>query len=414
MRPVVPGIAFLVPLCFAQPPSRTQEIESEREAKSAHLTPDTLSKPEAILLAIRDRKIIERLTAGANGFGAQIGNMVTGAGFAIGPLYRREDLLGGRLTTSTYVQGATSLSYKAETEWIIRPWKNDLLQFYTGADHRNYNRMEFYGQGPDSKKTGRSNYRLEDTNWDGVVGTRAGLFRFAAGTGYSWVNVGPGTRDDVISTDKIYGPLQAPGIDRQTNFLRTTVLGQFDYRDSSVGPKSGGNYIFQYTWFNDQVLNRFSFRRTDIDLRQYVPLFNKTRVLALRARTTLTETDGDNVVPFYYQPYLGGSDDLRGYRAFRFTGPQMVNFNAEYRWEIFSGLDGAVFWDGGKVTSRRGLVNFSNLESTVGFGLRFNVRNATFLRFDAGFSHEGFQFWFKFNDPYLPRAFGVSLRQPAY
>jgi hypothetical protein len=30
--------------------------------------------------------------------------------------------------------------------------------------------------------------------------------------------------------------------------------------------------------------------------------------------------------------------------------------------------------------------------------MRFNARNAVFLRIDAGFSHEGFQVWFKFGN----------------
>jgi outer membrane protein assembly factor BamA len=232
--------------------------------------------------------------------------------------------------------------------------------------------------------------------------------------GYSRVNVGPGNFPGIATTERQYTPEQAPGIDSQTDFLRSTVLAQFDYRDNPLGPKSGGNYIVQHTWYGDRLLDRFSFRRMDIQLNQYLPMFNKTRVLALRARTVLTEAGAGQVAPFYYRPFLGGSDDLRGYRPFRFSAPQMLNLNAEYRWEIFSGLDGALFWDGGKVAERRGQINLARLEHSAGFGFRFNIRNATFLRFDAGFSREGFQIWLKFNDAFLPREFGTSLRQPAY
>jgi outer membrane protein assembly factor BamA len=143
-------------------------------------------------------------------------------------------------------------------------------------------------------------------------------------------------------------------------------------------------------------------------------LFNKTRVLALRAKTTMTDTDRNQLVPFYLQPIIGGSDDLRGYRPFRFNDRNSLVMNAEYRWEIFSGLDGAIFADAGKVAPRRGLVNFKDLESDVGFGLRFNARNRTFIRLDVGFSHEGFQVWFKFNDVFLPKRFGTSAGQPVY
>jgi hemolysin activation/secretion protein len=120
------------------------------------------------------------------------------------------------------------------------------------------------------------------------------------------------------------------------------------------------------------------------------------------------------VVPFYLQPILGGSDDLRGFRAFRFSGNNSLVLNAEYRWESFSGLDLALFVDGGKVFPTPGHLNFSNLEASGGFGLRFNARNQTFLRIDVGFSREGFQAWFKFNDVFVKRPFGTSSSQPVY
>ena len=45
-------------------------------------------------------------------------------------------------------------------------------------------------------------------------------------------------------------------------------------------------------------------------------------------------------------------------------------------------------------------VNFHDLETSAGFGFRFNVANTVFLRFDVGFSHEGFQYWMKFGNPF--------------
>ncbi len=92
----------------------------------------------------------------------------------------------------------------------------------------------------------------------------------------------------------------------------------------------------------------------------------------------------------------------------------MVVYTAEYRWEVFAGLDGAIFADAGKVAPNAKQLNFKSLESSVGFGLRFNAQNRTFMRFDVGFSHEGFQVWFKFNDVFNPRTFGTTTGQPIY
>jgi outer membrane protein assembly factor BamA len=122
-------------------------------------------------------------------------------------------------------------------------------------------------------------------------------------------------------------------------------------------------------------------------------------VIAVHGAATLSFPNGTNQVPFYLQPTLGGSDDLRGFRSYRFYDDNLLVVNAEYRWEAFSGLDVALFFDAGKVTPKRSQLNFHDLETSVGFGLRFNAQNRTFLRIDTGFSHEGFQVWLKFGVP---------------
>jgi outer membrane protein assembly factor BamA len=58
-------------------------------------------------------------------------------------------------------------------------------------------------------------------------------------------------------------------------------------------------------------------------------------------------------MPFYFMPTLGGNDTLRGFREYRFRGPHAILAQGEYRWEIWSGLDGALFYDAGKVADRR-------------------------------------------------------------
>jgi outer membrane translocation and assembly module TamA len=69
----------------------------------------------------------------------------------------------------------------------------------------------------------------------------------------------------------------------------------------------------------------------------------------------------------------------------------------EYRYEIWSGLDGALFYDAGKVALTRSDVDFRNLETDYGFGFRFNTDNGVVMRFDAGFgSNDGKHFYITF------------------
>jgi len=408
-------LVFLASLFAQTPESRTAEIEAAKDAKAKTLQPEKVSKAENFLRRFKDEKQLEKFQGGVNGFRPKIGNMVTGGGFAGGIEYGRDDFMDGELTARASAQISTRLFQKYQVEALFPKLAKDRLAIDLIASHRNFGGLNFYGQGPDSRRTGRSNYRLEDTSFDGIVGLApTKLWKVGSSLGYLMTNVGPGTDRRFISSDRQYSEAIAPGITQQTNFLRYSVFTQLDYRDSPTGTKSGGNYVFQHSWYQDQELSRFDFRRMDIDLEQHIPFLNRTRRIMLRAKGTFTETDNNKPVPFYLQPILGGSDDLRGYRFFRFTDRNAVVYNAEYRWEIFSGMDGALFFDAGKVMPRRSQLNFSNLETSAGFGLRFNALNATFLRLDVGFSQEGFQIWFKFNDFLNSRRFGTNTLQPAY
>ena len=70
-------------------------------------------------------------------------------------------------------------------------------------------------------------------------------------------------------------------------------------------------------------------------------------------------------VPFYLMPALGGHDSLRGFRDYRFRGPHAILTQTEYRFEIWSAFDTALFYDAGKVALRREDLNFKNLEDAL-------------------------------------------------
>jgi hypothetical protein len=400
---------------WGQPDSRVGEIEAAREAKARTLAEESVSKTESRLLRFKDEKYLERFSEGYNGWRPKIGGMAVGAGFAFGPEYSRNDFLDGHLHFRGSAQVSTGRYIKLENE-VSLPYvlhNRGYLSFHNV--HQNYGRINYYGPGPDSEKTGRSNYRLENTSTE-LTGALRPIrnIKVGATVGYVWVNVGPGADRRFISSDRQYSPITSPGIDHQTNFQRQGIFIQRDTRDNPGGPKKGSNYLFQYTWFDDRKLDQFNFRRMDAEIQQFFPFFNRTRVFGFRAKTVLTEGDGAQTAPFYFMPTLGGGDDLRGYRPFRFSDRNSLLLNGEYRWQVFDGLDAAVFIDAGKVFPRRGQLNFSNLESSVGFGLRFNVRNSTFLRTDVAFSHEGFQVWFRFNEIFAQRLYGATLAQPVF
>lgn len=405
---LVCGLALLgAPVAGQQ--TRVETIEAERDKKAAKLEPDAPSKVEERLIYIKDAKVLERLTAGVGGLRIKLGGLGTGGGFGLGPQYLRDDLARGTMFVDASAQASTRQWVRLEAAMGQPKTANGRLFWEARTLHHNYNSLPFYGQGPESEKIRRTNYRLENTVADGMVGVHINRFvRTGFSSGYMWNNVGPGQDNRYASSEVVFRPAQAAGIDKQTNFFRWGAFAQLDFRDSKAGPRQGGNYSVRYDSYNDRDQRLHGFQRVDLEGQQYLPVFNKRRVFVLRGRVVMTKHDDDQTVPFYLQSVLGGSQDLRGFRPYRFYDENMMVMNAEYRWEVFSGMDMAIFADAGKVARRRSDLDFKNLESAVGFGMRFNARNATFIRIDVGFSHEGFQVWFKFNDVFAQRPFGSS------
>lgn len=402
-----------VPVASAQELTREALILKERQERAARLTPERASRWEDRIRLLNEKKIPQRLSYGYNGLRAKLGGMITQGGFGIGPEYFREDLLDGRLESQLSYQ----ISTRAYQRGILRLRSRNLAAGRIEAEmlsmHHYYPKIQYYGPGPDSQESGRSNFLLEDNSLDfslGISPIRSILL--GPSTGWLWINVGPGRDRRFASADAQFSPADVPGLDRQTSFYRYGTFLRINTLDNSAGPRAGGFYLFQFNRYDDRRFSAYGFNLLEADLRQYIPFYNQRRVIALRARTLLTDTHAGESVPFYLQPWLGGGDDLRGFRPFRFRDRNSLLFNAEYRWEIFAGLDMALFADAGKVFPRRGQLNFSRLEKSGGFGFRANVRNHTFLRLDFAFSREGFQAWFKFNDIFPSRPLGTSSTQP--
>ena len=384
---------------WAQQDSRASETAAKQEEKAAQAKPDRQKRLERGLIWVRESAVLQRVMNGAGGFRVKLGGLAPGSGFAIGPEYRRNDLLHGQLTVraaaQTSLRGYRKFDFTVSTPRL----RHDRIFAELDAVHHDYPSLSYYGPGSDSRKTGRTDFRLEDTAVDATFGLRpARHLTLGTSAGYLFNNVGHGTDSRYASAERVYSPWQAPGIDAQSNFVRTGTLAQYDWRDKPGGPRRGGNYFAQFSDYRDRTFGQGDFQRLDVEAQQYVPVLNQRRVFALRGKSTFTFRDGGRPIPFYMQPALGGSEDLRGYRPFRFRDDNLFVMNAEYRWEAFSGLDMALFADAGEVFARRSQFDLSRLESDAGFGFRFNARNQTFLRLDVGFSHEGFQVWVRFGN----------------
>jgi len=381
----------------SSPSSRLEQWRRLREKKKTEVRPPSRGGVEKFLYNFREQRVLERFMAGWHGLHPKVGGLRTGSGFALGVEYRQERLADGLLDLHVIARGSFKRYEKYEFQiGLPRLWKQRLFLDFT-ATRRNFPQEDFFGLGPRSRKQDRTAFRLEDVGWLGTAGARwRNWIMIGVQGGLIDTNVGPGTDGRFPSTETIFTPANTPGLDRQNNFYQFGTFARMDYRDEPGNPRSGGNYLLAWNTFGDRSLGLYGFRRYEAEFQQYVPFFNRRRVIAFRARTSLTDTDPGHTAPFYLQQTLGGSEDLRGFREFRFRDRNLMVYNLEYRWEAFSGLDMALFGDAGKVFSRRGDFNLSDLEGDYGIGFRFNQAQAVFLRIDIGRSREGMRFFFKF------------------
>jgi hypothetical protein len=363
-----------------------------RVAKDAVLRPDTPGRAEREF--IRARNLIERSPVQL-----QVKGLGPGAGFGLGSQFAWQgpgshvlSRVWGSVSVNRYYSAGAGLD---ATGVITRG-----LNFTLEGSHSDAPELEYYGSGPDSSRV-RTDYRREDTLLE-VRGTFSRWRYVVPGCrfGQLFLNVGPGTNDDFASTDSVFTPDEAPGVDVQSDYGIAGCSVQADFRDLPGDPHDGSYVSAVYERYDAQDLERFSFHRVSATAEHYIPFLNRKRVIALLARTEFSFHSDEQTVPFYMQSTLGSDLDLRGFRRYRFYDENSIALTGEYRWEVGTGFDMALFADGGKVFHRPGDIALTDLESSVGFGLRFKGRSHVVARLDTGFSHEGFQIWFKFGRAY--------------
>jgi hypothetical protein len=365
-----------------EPQSRAEVLRKAREEKQRTVQPYEPSGFERAMHFVEERAIF---ILGREGLYPKLGSLTTGSGFAYGVGFRDRRLFRRHGTLELW--GASSI----KQYWAIeaRATFPDLVQGKVFAEayarRREYPEEDFFGIGPLSLRRNQTDFTLRGN----IFGTRAG-FRpvpvVSAGGDFEYLEprVGEGKDDSLPDTQQVFDEATAPGLQRQPDYIRSAAFLEIDYRQPR-NARRGGWYRIDFSHFDDRDFNAFTFNRLDVDLRQFVGFLAERRVLAARMFLSTSSAEAGQQVPFYAMPTLGGNDTLRGFRDYRFRGPHALLLQAEYRWEIWSGLDGALFYDTGKVALDRSDLDFRNLERDYGFGFRFNTDNGVVMRVDAGF-----------------------------
>jgi outer membrane protein assembly factor BamA len=385
----------------AAPQTREDLIAAERAEKVAELWPERQSAIVDMANRLSERGFDEGLESGrgANGFQMVLGGMRSGQGLSGGVGYRRSDLARDQLAFRGTARGTTRGGYMFDAEVDFQGLRTErtFLQWYTRLEHSP--EIDYFGLGNNTSNTNRTSYLFDDLSSDlnaSLALTRT--IRIGATGGYYNAHTAPSSESGVPPIHEAFPPESLPGFTEDTDYTRIGVFAYADSRDSPTGPRSGALAAVRYREYWDLGRKEFAFRQTEFELQQYVPYFNRGRVLALRGALVLSYPKGDNAVPIYLQPTIGGSDELRGYVSYRFRDYHALKLSVEHRWHAFSFLDMAVFADAGKVVPLKRDLEPTNLRYSGGLGFRVRLRSAIITRIDLAGSSEGFRMIWTFSD----------------
>jgi hypothetical protein len=395
-------IVSLASPLMAQAPSqpsstRAGVLDQAREALAGQSVPPGRSTIERGLYWYDNQHLLAKISGGWKGFRIGGGDFPAGAGMKFGvafdrPLAKVDPdptapnrvalVARGAYSTRGYVRARAGIDAGNLGGRAI-----DVSAF---GQYYEFPQQDYFGPGMGSLESNRTNYLLDAIETGGAVHWRPSKLDFGGGASYVSPRVGSGTDSRYASTEDVFGAATTPGLGTQTDFLKVEASAAVDWRDNPAYPHSGGRYEVTAAQLDDRDLGQFDFYRVDVRLQHYIPLASRYRVLALRTIGAFTTADSGQSVPFYLQPTLGGHRDLRGFRESRFQDNNTLLLGAEYRWQAWWALDGALFVDAGTVAASRRDLSLNSMDVSYGVGFRFHSNSALVGRLDLAFSKEGF------------------------
>jgi hypothetical protein len=263
------------------------------------------------------------------------------------------------------------------------------------AQATSLNKLAYFGLGPSTTLAGRSFYGMTETIVGGNVikpfyaRLNASLYGEVNGR---FVSIRRSQGQASLSIEQLYTEATAPGLITQPGTLQ---LGEgLRIRPVLAADVVRLNYSLAYEQFFTPGNSTFSFQRLTVDLGHQFALYGKTtRVLeprpsngpddcaldpvthpecpkayvrnfegsiGLRFFSALSMTPRGNVVPFYFQPTLGGSgidgnSSLSSYQDYRFRAPNVMLIRESFEHSIWNLPLGFAFMaDQGKIALTRG------------------------------------------------------------
>jgi len=258
------------------------------------------------------------------------------------------------------------------------------------------NKLTYFGLGPATTQAGRSFYGMR-----GIIGGGSAVKPFYQRLNASlfgeingrFVEIRPSLGQPSPTIGALYTEATAPGLTSQPGTLQ---LGEgIQFRPVFFEDFLRLNYRLAYQQFFTPGNSTFSFQRLTADLSHQFVIYKKTTqyllprdnnpngpddcsmstdpakrecaeitrdrqgTVDLRFFLAASMTPGGNVVPFYFQPTIGGMDinsspSLSSYQDFRFRAPNVMFFHQGLEHSIWGPLGFSIMAEEGKVGLTRG------------------------------------------------------------
>ena len=362
--------------------TRAETIAARQAEKAAALAPYQPKAFERILARLE-----ANLASPPNGFYPEIGRIRQGGGFSLGVGYRRFFARNALWAVRTRY---SVKNYKQVEVGTRTPWDGGgRLTLEAKAGWLDAPQVAYYGVGmpPESART---SFDLNQTYAAATAEFRPNSWtRLDGEVGFDDYSTEPG-HGSHPSIETRHNPGDTPALFSDVSFIRVQARAAIDSRTSAGYSRNGGLYGLTLASFADRG-HPYGFQQLDAEAIQHLPIVRDNWVFSVRGRVQ-TILGEDDAVPFFLLPQLGGGRTLRGYDTGRFRDRHSILTSAEFRWVPSRlALDMALFYDAGKVTARRGDLDFDGLKSDWGIGVRFHAPGTTVLRIEAARGTDGWR-----------------------
>jgi hypothetical protein len=323
----------------------------------------------------------------------------SGGGFTLGAGYIRH--LSDYNTLDVRASFTFSGYKRIEAEFLAPRLFNRRGTLSVIGGWREATAVGFYGLGTENTSVNdRANYAFDQPYGSAVFDfwpARKYLL-LRGGVDLSTWNTAPGNGPE-LPVDDVYTAATLPGLGGSPTYLHSEATVGIDTR-TSPGYTRRGSYLGATFHDYHDANGDFGFRQSDYEAIQHVPFLKETWVLSLHGRVQMATSADGQAVPYFMMPALGGGSSLRGFSSWRFRDLNSLLLQAEWRVIGSRIVDMALFYDAGRVTSRRSDLFDGHLKSDYGVGFRVHGRYATPLRLELAHGNEGLSLVFSAKAPF--------------